>query len=178
MVNLPSPHPRLPLERVRPLPASQMVSVVDISSSDKDDNTSSVRYTSSWVQTPTGLPHVLPLEVNNLVVPAPPPPAYYTMPLSADSFNFPLGVVTFLWDINVGPRALCTISASHDYDIESWVLQFMGVGLTCEAVEALHDLFIEVLMPDQLALLNSTVLSSPTASSVSTESSIDSMGTL
>ena len=178
MVNLPSPHPRLPLEHVRPLPASQMVSVVDISSSDKDDNTSSVRYTSSWVQTPTGLPHVLPLEVNNLVVPAPPPPAYYTMPLSADSFNFPLGVVTFLWDINVGPRALCTISASHDYDIESWVLQFMGVGLTCEAVEALHDLFIEVLMPDQLALLNSTVLSSPTASSVSTESSIDSMGTL
>ena len=90
MVNLPSPHSRLPLERVRPLPASQMVSVVDISSSDKDDNTSSVGYTSSWVQTPIGLPHVLPLEVNNPVVLAPPPPAYYTMPLSADSFNFPL----------------------------------------------------------------------------------------
>ena len=100
------------------------------------------------------------------------------MPLSADSFSFPLGVVTFLQDINVGPRALCTISASCDYDIESWVLQFMGVGLTHKAAEALHDLFIEALMPDQLALLNSAVLSSPTASSVSTESSIDSMWTL
>ena len=100
------------------------------------------------------------------------------MPLSANSFNFPLCVVTFLWDIDVGPRALCTISASCDYDIESWVSQFMGAGLTCKVVEALHDLFIKVLMPDQLALLNSTVPSSPTASSVSTESSIDSMGTL
>ena len=78
----------------------------------------------------------------------------------------------------MGPRALCTISASHDYDIESWVLQFMGVGLTCEAAEALCDLFIEALTPDQLASLNSTVLSSLSASSVSTESSIDSMGTL
>ena len=54
----------------------------------------------------------------------------------------------------------------------------MGVGLTHKAAEALHDLFIEALMPDQLALLNSAILSSPTASSVSTESSIDSMGTL
>ena len=120
------------------------------------------------MQTPIGLPHVLPLEVNNPVVPAPPPPAYYTVPLSADSFNFPLGVVTFLQDIDVGPRALCTISASCDYDMESWVSQFMGAGLTCEAVEALCDLFIEALMPDQLALLNSAVPSSPTASSVST----------
>ena len=155
-----------------------MVLVVDISSSDEDDNTSSVGYTSLWVQTPIGPPHVLLLEVNNPVVLAPLPPAHYTVPLSTNSFNFPLGVVTFLWDIDVGPRALCTISASRDYDIESWVSQFMGVGLTCEAVEALRDLFIEALMPDQLALLNSTVLSSPTASSVSIESSIDSMGTL
>ena len=177
MVNLPLPHPRLQLEHVRPLPASQTVPVVDISNSDKDDNISLVGYTSSWVQTPIGSPHVLPLEVNNLVVLAPLSPAYYTMPLSADSFNFPLGVVTFLWDIDVGPRALCTISASCDYDIESWVSQFMGAGLTRKAAEALHDLFIKALMPDQLALLNSTVLSSPTASSVSTESSIDSMGT-
>ena len=177
MVNLPLPHPRLQLEHVRPLPASQTVPVVDISNSDKDDNISLVGYTSSWVQTPIGSPHVLPLEVNNLVVLAPLPPAYYTMPLSTDSFNFPLGVVTFLWDIDVGPRALCTISASCDYDIESWVSQFMGAGLTRKAAEALHDLFIKALMPDQLALLNSTVLSSPTASSVSTESTIDSMGT-
>ena len=77
MVNLPLPHPRLPLECVRPLPVSQTVPVVDISSSDEDDNTSLVGYTSSWVQTPIGSPHVLPLEVNNPVVPAPLPCILY-----------------------------------------------------------------------------------------------------
>lgn len=137
----PCPNPR----RQNP---SQVLLVFDIESSDEDDNTSVAGTLLSWIQTPIGFPNILPLEVNNPVAPAPPPPAYYTVPLSADSFNFPSAVIVLLRDIDVGPRALCTISAACDYDAGSCVSQFMGVGLTREAGQALHNLFVQALTPE------------------------------
>lgn len=145
-------------------------SVIEIES-DEDDAELATGPRASWMGTPTGSPQVVPLEVNNPAAPAPPPPAYYTLPLGANSFGFPLAVVDFLQAIDAGPRALCQISSARDYDVDSWVGQFRAVGLSIQESKTLQELFVASLTLEQRMILNVMVPSSPTTS-ISTESSL------
>lgn len=135
----------------------------------------------SWMATPEGSPkmvsEMVSLEINNPVPPAPPPPAYYTLPLSADSFDFPPAVVQFLQDLDVGPKALCKIAVARDYDMESWGVQFGSAGLSEDVSKILRELFVQALTPEQHAVLHLTAPSSP-VTSVGTESSIESWETV
>lgn len=132
----------------------------------------------SWMETPRGSPQVMELEIHNPTPPGPPPPAYYTIPLSADSFNFPRTVVDLLRAVDAGPSMLCKIAAAQDYDIESWTGQFVAAGLSETTSVTLQRLFLEALTPMQRDILYAVVPisydiipGSPTTS-VGTESSI------
>lgn len=122
--------------------------------------------------TPLGSPQVVSMELNNPAPPALPHPSYYTIPLGAESFNFPPLVVAFLQEIDVGPRALCKISVARDYDMASWAVHFGAAGLSAEVAKTLHDLFVAVLTPEQRNIQEAIAPSSP-ATSVGTESSVD-----
>lgn len=124
--------------------------------------------------TPLGSPQVVSMELHNPAPPSLPPPSYYTLPLVAENFNFPSSVVEFLQDIDVGPRALCKISAARDYDKASWVVQFGAAGLSTAAAKSLHDLFVAAMTPEQHIIQGAIVPGSPamSATSVGTESSI------
>lgn len=146
------------------------VNAVDVESDD-DDAVIAMGPRASWMSTPTGSPQLVHLEINNPAPPAPPPPAYYTIPLHIDGFDFPPRVARLLEALDSGHRALCKISSARDYDIESWAGQFAEAGLSEEDAASLQNLFVEALTTEQRQILLAPAPHSPTTS-VSTESSI------
>lgn len=73
---------------------------------------------------------------------------YYLEP-DLSSFNFTPAVETFLREIDVGPRALCLIDVTRDFESNSWMENFRRAGLSEEHAAILQTLFVDSLSNEQ-----------------------------
>lgn len=84
----------------------------------------------------------------------------------------------FLREIDVGPRALCRIDSTRNFELNSWRQNFKEAGLTDEHAATLQALLITGLTMEQRFVLHamSADAAPPVpagSSSISTESSLD-----
>lgn len=93
------------------------------------------------------------------------PPSYYTTP-AVSNFDFTAPVAQFLLHIDVGPRALCLIADSRNFEMSSWKRNFRDAGLSHAHTEELYGLLVVGLTDEQRGVLSAADTSIDTESSV------------
>ena len=146
--------PATPAEppRDRPVPSTSRTPRAIVNDSSDEDlalsyhmRNTSMPCESGWIMTPPGSPASrYSFEYNNPAPPLPPPPSYYSSPALAD-FGFAEPVQRFLLQLGTGPRALCKIDATLNFDARQWKTCFMAAGLSLDDARRLRHLIIQSL---------------------------------
>lgn len=123
----------------------------------------------SWINTPPGIPPQLDPQT-------PSHATYYYAP-DITSFNFTDRVAEFLQNRTIGPRGLCMIDATRNYEFMSWRGRFSDAGLTADESEELEQLLLDELSAEQRLALDIGSAGSPripaaSATSIGSESSL------